>query len=222
MCPQTGEQRTNSDYPTNPVYFTHPIVTIAWMTTDKYNSISKLNKYVFSNSLGRTISNADYMHVDAFNSVHVPLLRFSGTTNTYGGATDPTGTTQADNKVRQIFAQYDSTLTDRTVSLLELEARFLRYNLTTDNNDKRLVMKLASTSLATYVSAVSVFLSTKITSISSSVTHDISTHYTTNNFKTKTMNSNVYILGKPFNKYLVFSDFNNIERIFSEFKDFKT
>ncbi len=211
LCPQTGDLRSTLDYPSNPTYFTHPIITIGWMTTDKYNSISKLNRYVHSSSLGRTVTSNHMLKVTQTKfSVHVPLFRYGNCTDA-ANAIGANVETAAQQFMRASIVPTDSALTTRDLSLQELEVRFLRYNLTTDNNDKRFTMNLVSTGTSRRVSAISMFLSSRLPTVATSVTHDITSNSTNNLFKYKAMNSSIYILGKPFNKFLAFSDYNGTE-----------
>lgn len=225
LCPSYADSSpytTPFDYPSNGIYFVAPIVTVAWANMSAYNNITKIESYInpgvasatpltgaggtafqlFSNTLLNTKTWATvFDKADAVANTVMPVQ-----TPLYISA-DGIGAVAfnaANPKTKSAIASRSQSFADAY-----FKVSFNPYN---NSSDKQLTLKLASSSVGEErrVSAISIFLNEDIGTLNSTVTGEFPiTSNSDNAFKVKSLNSKVYVMGKPFNRFLAYAIVQN-------------
>lgn len=219
LCPSYVDKAVNTspyDYPTNGIYFVAPIVTVAWANMSAYNNITKIESFITPAVNSNTVLDATGGTTFQFFTNILPIPKTWGTVgnNTTGEVLNImpvqnpiylTGT--ADDTMLATNPRTTTAVTSRMLSYLDafLKVSFRSYN---DSTDKELTLKLVpkTTGDTRKASAVSIFLNEDIGALSATVTGEFPIAANNDNkLKVKALNSKVYIMGKPFTRFLAYS-----------------
>lgn len=212
LCPTYSAVSTSATaYPTNGIYFTNPIVTLAWAQMSSYNNISKIDTYIrpVARALTSIQTNTDFYTAIANWSYQFtdgtvgPTVRYPiSNLLTKSAVVASSGVYSENGNPKSALggtaAQYP---TSRKTSFYDLKIQFRAYTKTTNNEQNILDITTITNSLT---SSIMIFLSPKINDISSSgVTGNPNIAANLDKtFKYKKTNNLFYILGLPFNKFL--------------------
>jgi hypothetical protein len=201
----------SSTYPTNGVYWTAPIITAAWVTMDRYNSISKVDNYIrpnyFDNSYEVSTTDRDII---TYGANATPAKRTPIQFPVYRSPSK-TGEKLVETNPRQL----SSTITARSHSIDTMKVQFKSYVLDTGDDPKTLV--LTNIAATKYASAFSIFLNSNFDTITGNVTNGVS-NQNDNNMRVKTMKTPIYVLGKPYNRFLAFSVTEDKGKMYGNYK----
>lgn len=199
LCP-TYTTISGTTYPANGVYFVTPIATVAWGQMSAYNSISQIDAYVHATSLGKQFepfTNYALIPKEAGNvsTVKLPIM-----TPLFLSPSANTGV-----KVIEANPRIDAAVTTRIINLSTLKVQFQKYTDTATNSEIQLIATNIST-LQKEASAMSVFINDDIGTLTTPVklTANISADID-NSLNLSSPSSKIYVLGKPFNRFLGWS-----------------
>ena len=200
----------------NNIYFTAPIVSVAWAQMDKYNSVSKIDSYLngfqnvantatkyggdlelFSDITGFNVYVSGVNSI-AYQPIHVILLKPNHT----GAAST------------MLASNTKTSGVDRAANIYHLRNYFVKYTSTNTNDIKSYTFKNTS-GVDGKFSAIAIFAGSSIGALDTTISSNINNTTAANNkIKSKTMldNNFVYILGKKFNKFIGFT-FNKIPAV---------
>lgn len=187
----------NTTFPTNGVYWTAPIATVAWATMDRYNSVSKINNYIRATDLDKT-----YEH----NIYDRNLIKYGGATYAASPIQVPVYRSPSINNAGNFLVVSNPRKNDYTTrndGLDTIKVQFRSYALTTVTEDPKTLVLTNIEATAKQASAFSIFLNSSIDTLSTTVTNSLG--FTDSNMRVKVMKTPIYILGKSYNRFLAFS-----------------
>lgn len=212
LCPTySAVTASGNQYPTNGIYFTNPIVTLAWAQMSSYNNISRIDTYIrpVGRALADIVKNTDfytatanwsYQFTDgtATPTVKYPISNLLTKSAVVASAGIYSENGNPKSALGGTTAQYP---TNRKESFSDLKIQFRAYTKITNNEQNILDLTTLVNSLT---SSIMIFLSPKINDISSTgVTGNPNIAANLDKtFKYKKTNNLFYILGLPFNKFL--------------------
>lgn len=195
LCPSltTGGSTT---YPANGIYWVTPIATLAWGQMSAYNSISSIDAYVSPAVNGKQFDT----YASSISEISIIGTKSPIMTPLY------LSPSQSDTEtINSSNPRTDTNISTRSISLQTLKVYFQPYTDVTTANAKKLSMKNIS-GADKYASSFSIFLNTAIGTLDTAPTINLELSAGVDtSLKSKTIANTVYILGKPFNRFLAWA-----------------
>ena len=223
LCPSYSNWSATTSYPTNGIYWVNPIMSAAWAQMSKYNSITKIDRYIRPKV--KVVGTPSSLHEQfEYNSgwKQGAYLTFNSSTGSQGAlyftptVVDPLqfplykSKQASGQKILDCNPRVDSAVTSRSYDFIPTKINFNSYTKTTNNQDKTLNIGYRDTSsttpATTELSSINLFLNDKIGTLETTITVSGSfTSGSTATFSVATLSTNkVLLMGIPFNRYLAF------------------
>lgn len=223
LCPTYSNFSATTSYPANGVYWVNPIMSAAWAQMSKYNSITKIDRYIRPTvkTAGTPSSLHEQFVLDAGVWKQGKYLAYSTTVADQGAlkitptVVDPIqfplykSKNVSGDQILKTNPRVDSAVTTRTYDFIPSKINFNSYTKITNNQDKTLNIGYRNTASTvpstTNISSINVFLNDKIGTLENSIT--VTGQFSTagTSFSVSTLSTNkILIMGVPFNRYLAF------------------
>ena len=195
LCP-SATTKLPTQLPDNGIYFVNPIVSIAWLQMSSYANITGFDRYVVPNFPGQIFENFANVSLlpenETNGKIKAPIMTMALLT--------PIKSTL---NLRDSNIRFADEIDTRTVVFEQLKVNFITYS----NLSKSKTLELTKLDYNGKASAIYMFLNSDIATPDISVTLDPMVDTDKDlTFKRYNMTGKVYILGKPFNKFLAWGN----------------
>lgn len=226
LCPSYADNAaflTTNPYPDNGIYWVAPIVTVAWANMSSHSNITKIEAFI--NPAIRTANIATPLNGTGgttyqifTNTIFAPKIWTNVNVATETANTSMPIQTPLYISGSETTAVADQFTTNPRVKsaistrMLSYSTSYLKvfFNPYNNSSDRQLTLKLETTPTTRKVSAISLFLNEDIGALSTEVSglFPIQSNSDTA-FKVKALTSKVYVMGKPFTRFLAYSIVQN-------------
>lgn len=206
LCPSYSGYNSSaaSTYPTNGIYWVHPIVSAAWVTMTSYSSISGVQRYIRPTPKASDLDKNNTIEVYHANQKFIRRIE-SATISSPIMFPLLRSKRSAGDTIAVTNNRTASTITTRVASLASLKLQFNSYRLITENLDKKLI--ITNTASNSHISSISIFVNSSIDTLSTTIETNVAVTNGNNStsMKVGTLGSKIHILGKPFDRFLAYS-----------------